>query len=251
MESTSPQTITPIDASSIEHGYGNLFYGIQNPMRIRISNVLLVSSLYDLYLFEEDGRLYEMSRSEYEGLNLSQSPELTCVSSGKEAMVLAKEERRFDLILTTLHIDDMEVIDFARMVKKSRLNIPVVLLMHDTRELKHFLSSHDTSMFDKIFIWQGDFRIIIAIIKFLEDRLNVERDTQTVGVQSIIVIEDNVKYYSSFLPILYTEILRQSQRLISEGIDLGHKFLRMRTSPKILLCSTTRCPPGPPAGPRP
>jgi hypothetical protein len=153
-------------------------------------------------------------------------------------MVLAKEERRFDLILTTLHIDDMQAIDFARMVKLSGLNIPVVLLMHDTRELKYFLLNHDTSVFDKTFIWQGDFRIIIAIIKFLEDRLNVEHDTQAVGVQSIIVIEDNVKYYSSFLPIIYTEILKQSQRLISEGIDLGHKFLRMRASPKILLCST-------------
>ena len=238
MEQTVDQPIKPLDPPSIEHGYGNLFYGIQNPMRIRISNVLLVSSLYDLYLFEEDGRLYELSRGEYEGINLSQSPELTCVSSGKEAMVIAKEERRFDLILTTLHIDDMEAIDFARMVKQSNLNIPVVLLMHDTRELKYFLMNNDTTVFDKIFIWQGDFRLIIAIIKFLEDRLNVEHDTQAVGVQSIIVIEDNVKYYSSFLPILYTEILKQSQRLISEGIDLGHKFLRMRASPKILLCNT-------------
>lgn len=238
MEKNGEVVVNPIDPPSVEYGYGNLFYGIQNPMRIRISNVLLVSSLYDLYLFEEEGRLYELSRGEYEGLNLSQSPELTCVSSGKEAMVLAKEEHRFDLILTTLHIDDMEAIDFARMVKQSGLNIPVVLLMHDNRELKHFLLNNDTTVFDKIFIWQGDFRIIIAIIKFLEDRLNVEHDTQTVGVQSIIVIEDNVKYYSSFLPIIYTEILKQSQRLISEGIDLGHKFLRMRASPKILLCST-------------
>jgi CheY-like chemotaxis protein len=238
MEKKTDPIDNPIDPPSVEYGYGNLFYGIQSPMRIRISNVLLVSSLYDLYLFEEEGRLYELNRSEYEGLNLSQSPELTCVSSGKEAMILAKVEHRFDLILTTLHIDDMEAIDFARMVKQSGLNTPVVLLMHDNRELKHFIMSHDTSIFDKIFIWQGDFRIIIAIIKFLEDRLNVEHDTQTVGVQSIIVVEDNVKYYSSFLPIIYTEILKQSQRLISEGIDLGHKFLRMRASPKILLCST-------------
>jgi CheY-like chemotaxis protein len=238
MEEKVDQAVSPVDSNSVEHGFGNLFYGVQNPMRIRISNVLLVSSLYDLYLFEEDGRLYELSRGEYEGLNLSQSPELTCVSSGKEAMVLAKEERHFDLIITTLHIDDMQAIDFARIVKQSDLDIPVVLLMHDTRELKQFMLTHDTSVFDKIFIWQGDFRIITAIIKYLEDRLNVEHDTQAVGVQSIIVIEDNVNYYSSFLPIIYTEILKQSQRLISEGIDLGHKFLRMRASPKILLCST-------------
>src|SRR5512137_1713724 len=140
--------VNSIDPPSVEYGFGNLFYGVQNPMRIRISNVLLVSSLYDLYLFEEDGLLYELSRGEYEGLNLSQSPELTCVSSGKEAMVLAKEERHFDLIITTLHIDDMQAIDFARLVKQSGLNIPVVLLMHDNRELKHFLMNNDTSIFD-------------------------------------------------------------------------------------------------------
>jgi CheY-like chemotaxis protein len=90
-------------------------------MRIRISNVLLVSSLYDLYLFEEDGRLYELIRNEYEGFNLSHTPELTRVSSGKDAIALAKEERRFDLIITTLHIDDMHAMDFAKMVKASGL----------------------------------------------------------------------------------------------------------------------------------
>ncbi|MBI4810021.1 MAG: histidine kinase [Ignavibacteriales bacterium] len=207
-------------------------------MRLRISDVLLVSSLYDLYLFEEDGRLYELIRHEYEGFNLSHPPELTRVSSGDEAIALAKEENRFNLIITTLHIDDMHALDFAKLVKQSGLNIPIVLLAHDNRELKYLLLNHDTTVFDKIFVWQGDFRIIIAIIKYLEDRINVEHDTNIVGIQTIIVVEDNVRYYSSFLPIIYTEILKQSQRLISEGINLTHKFLRMRARPKILLCST-------------
>jgi len=227
----------PLDSLWVEHGYGNRFQGFQNLMRLRIRDVLLVSSLYDLYLFEEDGRLYELIRNEYQGFNLSHSPELTRVSSGQEAIALAKEANRYDLIITTLHIDDMHAIDFARMVKESGLNIPVVLLAHDNRELKYLLMNHDTSVFDKIFVWQGDFRIIIAIIKYLEDRINVEHDTRMVGVQTVIVIEDNVRYYSSFLPIIYTEILKQSQRLISEGINLTHKFLRMRARPKILLCS--------------
>jgi CheY-like chemotaxis protein len=150
---------------------------------------------------------------------------------------LAKDEKRFDLIITTLHIEDMQALQFAKLVKESGLNIPVVLLAHDNKELNNLLFNYDTSVFDKIFVWQGDFRIIIAIIKFLEDRLNVDHDTRMVGVQSIIVIEDNVRYYSSFMPIIYTEILKQSQRLISEGINLTHKFLRMRARPKILLCS--------------
>lgn len=222
----------------VEHGYGNRFQGFQNLMRLRIRDVLLVSSLYDLYLFEEDGRLYELIRNEYQELNLSHSPELTRVSSGNDAINLARDEKRFDLIITTLHIEDMHALQFAKLVKESGLNIPVVLLAHDNKELNSLVLNYDTSVFDKIFVWQGDFRIIIAIIKFLEDRLNVDHDTRMVGVQSIIVIEDNVRYYSSFLPIIYTEILKQSQRLISEGINLTHKFLRMRARPKILLCST-------------
>jgi CheY-like chemotaxis protein len=222
----------------VEHGYGNRFQGFQNLMRLRIRDILLVSSLYDLYLFEEDGRLYELIRNEYQGFNLSHSPELTRVSSGAEAIKLAKEENRFDLIITTLHIEDMHAVEFTRKVRQEGINIPVVLLAHDNRELKDLMLKEDALVFNKIFIWTGDFRIIIAIVKYLEDRMNVDHDTRMVGVQTIIFIEDSVKYYSSILPIIYTEILKQSQRLISEGINLTHKFLRMRARPKILLCST-------------
>lgn len=222
----------------VEHGYGNRFQGFQNLMRLRIRDILLVSSLYDLYLFEEDGRLYELIRNEYQGFNLSHSPELTRVSSGSDAIKLAKEENRFDLIITTLHIEDMHAIDFTKKVRQEGINIPIVLLAHDNRELKDLMLHEEALVFDKIFIWTGDFRIIIAIVKNLEDRMNVDHDTRMVGVQTIIFIEDNVKYYSSILPIIYTEILKQSQRLISEGINLTHKFLRMRARPKILLCST-------------
>jgi CheY-like chemotaxis protein len=221
----------------VEHGYGTRFQGFQNLMRIRIRDVLLVSSLYDLYLFEEDGRLYELIRNEYQGLHLSHSPELTRVSSGKEAIALAKEEKKFDLIITTLHIEDMNALKFARLVREAGLDIPIVLMAYDNRELKDLLTHHDTSVFTRIFIWQGDFRLIIAIIKHIEDRVNVDHDTRIVGVQSIILIEDNVRYYSSFLPLIYTEILVQSRRLISEGINLSHKYLRMRARPKILLCT--------------
>ena len=225
------------DTLWVEHGYGNRFQGFQNLMRLRIRDILLVSSLYDLYLFEEDGRLYELIRNEYQGLSLSHSPELTRVSSGLEAINLAKEESRFDLIITTLHIEDMHPLNFAKQAKKSGLNVPIVLLAHDNKELKYLLLNPEINVFDKVFIWQGDFRIIIAMIKYFEDKLNVEHDSKIVGVQSVIFVEDNIRYYSSFLPIIYTEMLKQSQRLISEGINLTHKFLRMRARPKILLCS--------------
>jgi hypothetical protein len=121
-------------------------------------------------------------------------------------------------------------------VREAGLDMPIVLMAYDNRELKDLVTHHDTSIFDRVFIWQGDFRLIIGIIKHLEDQMNVDHDTRIAGVQSIILIEDNVRYYSSFLPIIYTEILKQSQRLISEGINLSHRYLRMRARPKILLC---------------
>jgi CheY-like chemotaxis protein len=238
MPDASSQTVFEFDPLWVEHGYGTRFQGFQNLMRLRIRDVLLVSSLYDLYLFEEDGRLYELIRNEYQGLHLSHSPELTRVSSGREAVALAKEEKRFDLIICTLHIEDMSAVRFAKMAREAGLTLPIVLLAYDNKELKDLMLHHDTSVFNRVFIWQGDFRLIIGIIKHLEDRMNVDHDTRLVGVQSIILIEDNVRYYSSFLPIIYTEMLKQSQRLISEGINLSHKYLRMRARPKILLCTT-------------
>jgi hypothetical protein len=76
---------------------------------------------------------------------------------------------------------------------------------------------------------------LLAIIKLMEDRMNVEHDTTLVGVQSILLVENSVSYYSYFLPIIYQAVMQQTQRLISEGINLSHKQLRQRARPKILL----------------
>jgi CheY-like chemotaxis protein len=207
-------------------------------MRMRIRDILLVSSLYDLYVFEEDGRLYELLRSKYQGLNLSHSPELTRVANGKEAISLIRDEKRFDLVITTLHIEDMRPAAFAQVLREEGIRIPVVLLTFDNRELSDLLLYKEADVFDEIYIWQGDFQLLIAVIKTLEDRMNVDHDTHVVGVQSILLIENDVRYYSAFLPMIYIEIINQSRRLISEGINLSHRQLRQRARPKILFCKT-------------
>ena len=231
-------TINLADQPWIEDHYGTHIEGFHNLMRRRIRDVLLVSSLYDSYIFEEDGRLYELIRNEYSDLNLSHSPELTRVSRGQQAIALAKEEKHFDLIITTMHIEDMHPLQLAKEAREAGLTVPIILLAFDNRELADLIAHHDTSVFDRIFIWQGDFRLITAIIKHLEDRMNVEHDSNQAGVQSIILIEDNIRFYSSFLPVIYAEVLNHSRRLIAEGVNLSHRFLRMRARPKILLCTT-------------
>ncbi|MBK6681193.1 MAG: hypothetical protein IPG53_14850 [Ignavibacteriales bacterium] len=44
--------MTIIDPNWVEHGYGTRFRGFQNLMRQRIRDILIVSSLYDLYLLK-------------------------------------------------------------------------------------------------------------------------------------------------------------------------------------------------------
>jgi len=220
-----------------EDNFGNRIKKFQKLMRVKVRDILLVSSMYDYYLFEEDGRLYDLIRQEYQTLNLSHAPEITHVTTGTEGKELA-ENNNYDLIISTLHIEDMHVIKFAKLLRDANITTPIILLAYDNQERKDLVVNYDTSIFDKIFIWQGDYKLLIGIIKYLEDKLNVENDTKNVGVQSILLVEDNVKFYSSYLPLIYTEIFKQSQRLISEGISMTHRFLRMRARPKILLTTT-------------
>jgi len=191
-----------IDQLQIEDIYGSRLKSFQRLMHYKIRDILLVASLYDNYLFEEDGRLYELIRQEFQVLNLSHPPEITHVTGGTEALEILASEDHFDLIITTLHIEDMNVIRFAQKIREAGITVPIVLLAYDNKERRELVTNYDTSIFERIFIWQGDYRLLIAMIKNIEDRRNVENDTLTVGVQSIILIEDNVSFYSSYLPII-------------------------------------------------
>ena len=175
------------------------FHDYQDLMHYRIMDILLVSTPYDTFILEEAGELAERMLGEFRNLDLHYAPALTGVTSGAEAVRIARE-RHINLIITTPHLPDMDAAELARQVKESGMDIPVVLLAWDTRELREFEARADTSAIERTFLWQGDARILLAIVKSVEDRRNVEHDTRAVGVQVIIVIEDNVRYYSSFLP---------------------------------------------------
>ncbi len=223
------------DKEEFELGYGSRFQRFQDLMRYRVREILLVSSLYDSFILSEDGRLYEELLTEYIGLNLTHMPGITRVSSGHDAIEMVKDLKRFDLIITTRRLEDMHAVAFAEGLRREKIDIPLVLLTYDNRELQELMEHHDLSRFERVFMWQGDFRILLSIIKYIEDKMNVDYDTHLVGVQSIILIEDNVRFYSSYLPMIYTEVMKHTQRLISEGVNPAHKLLRQRARPKILL----------------
>ena len=214
-----------------------LFEAFENLMPFRVQDILLVSSLYDSFILREDGRLNELLIGESLELNLQQIPGITQVSTGAEAVALARSQPRFNLIVTNLEVGDMDAAQLAREVRKAGLDVPVVVLAYDYRELKRFVARNPVSDIERVFLWQGNARMLISIVKYVEDQRNVEHDTGAMGVPVILVVEDNIRYYSSFLPVIYTELITQSRQVIREGINVAHKLMRMQARPKILLAS--------------
>ena len=215
-----------------------LFEGFENLMPFRVQDILLVSSLYDSFILREDGRLNELLIGESLELNLQQIPGVTHVSSGAEALKLARSQPRFNLIVTNLEIEDMDAAELAREVKAAGLDVPVIVLAYDYREIKNFVDCNPVNDVESIFLWQGNVRILISIVSYIEDKRNVLHDTQALGVPVILVVEDDIRYYSAFLPAIYTELITQSRRIMSEGLNAAHKLVRMRARPKILLSSS-------------
>jgi CheY-like chemotaxis protein len=213
------------------------FEGFENLMPFKVHNILLVSSLYDSFILREDGRLNELLIDESLELNLRQIPRITHVSSCAEALHLASSDPQFNLIVTNLAVGDMDAAQLAREVRRAGLDVPVVVLAYDYREIKNFVARNPVTDIDRVFLWQGNARILIAIVKYIEDKRNVEHDTRAIGVPVMLVVEDNIRYYSSFLPVIYTELIKQSRRVIQESINVAHKLARTQARPRILLCS--------------
>jgi CheY-like chemotaxis protein len=217
-------------------GYGGRTGSLQDLMRHRVQNILFVSSLYESFIMAEDGQLNELILSKFLDMNLSQAPNLTRVSNGADALALAQEQS-FDVLITSLQLGDMNAVQLTRRVRTAGLDLPVLVLAYDHRELKEFEGRYGFGGLDKVFIWQGDARILLAMVKYWEDKVNLEDDARF-GVPILIVVEDSVRFYSSFLPVIYSEVMKLSQSVFSEGVNLYQRLLRMRARPKILLCST-------------
>lgn len=213
------------------------FRGFGHLMPFRVQEILLVSSQYDAYALEEGGRLTELLLSEYRELNLSYPPHVARAGSGDEAIKLL-EAHRYDMVVTMTRLGDMSAAELARRIRSRVADVPIYTLAFSPRELQHLQEADSQGCIDRYFLWNGDVRLLLAIIKYCEDERNVAHDTRYGDVRCILLIEDSVRFYSSYLPLLYAEILEQTQSLMAEGINLSHRLLRLRARPKILLAGT-------------
>ena len=206
-------------------------------MAKRIRRILLVCNNYDNFSLEEDGRLDMRISREYSELNLSGPPVFERVSTTREALRRAEAGDRWDLVITMYNVGEVDVFDFAVRMKVLSPETPVVLLTSFSREVWRQLESRDRSCMDYIFNWNGSTDLIIAIIKLLEDSMNAPSDILEGGVQAILLVEDSVRYYSTYLPLLYKLVLQQNSDSILDAVNEDQQIFRKRARPKILMAT--------------
>lgn len=211
----------------------------QELMPVKVKEVLLVATLYDSYSIVREGQFSDKIFGEYLQLNLYAAPRFTSVNSAAEA-ILTLEHRDFDLIIVMAGVDKSSPVELSRKIREMRPRVPLLLLVNNNADLKYFQSEgRKLDFIDRIFVWNGNSNVFLAMIKYIEDLKNVARDTQNGNVRIILLVEDSIQYYSRYLPMLYTTVMTQTQILVEEdATDELHKILKMRARPKVLLVST-------------
>lgn len=207
-------------------------------MKYRIHKILLVCCSYDGYILEEDGRIESQINQEYIDLNMSNPPSFTRVSSTAEALELLGRDDTFDFVLTMYNVGTPDVFHFARIVKRRHPQTPVALLTSFSKDIYRRMEEQDRSGLDYVFCWHGNTELIIAIIKLVEDKMNAEEDIVQGGVQAILLVEDSIRFYSTYLPELYKLILQQNSEFLKDAFNEQQQVLRKRARPKILLATS-------------
>jgi CheY-like chemotaxis protein len=234
IDSSSSQPASPDDLSvSDELSLDK----INRLMPFKIKKFLLVASLYDYFMLEEDGRLQDLLLKTYQQWHLGYVPHFVRVSGGENALQLIKKEK-FDLIVAVMRLGDMDPFSFGRQVKEIDPDLPVIGLAYNTPELKRLLELDDGSALERIFVWQGDGHVLLGIIQFIEDRRNAANDTQAVGVQNILLIEDSLEFYSSYLPLIFSVLRDLTDNLLKEDLTFSQKLLRQNARPRVHLAVT-------------
>lgn len=208
----------------------------------RVKRILLVCNNYDSFALEEDGRIDVQIAQEYAELNLSNPPSITRAETTKEALSVIEERKAsrklpFDLILTMYSVGELDVFDFAKEAKLLMPDCPIVLLSAFSKEIYNRIEQHDRSDIDYFFNWNNSTDLIIAIIKLIEDQLNAPHDILDEGVRAILLVEDSVRYYSTYLPLLYKLVLHQNQIAIRDALNEKQQLLRKRARPKVLMAT--------------
>ncbi len=210
----------------------------QELMAFKVKEILLVSNLYDSYSVAREGEFFERIQGEYLQLNLYAAPRITNVSTPEETMTALRQNKP-DMVILMAGLDKTMPLRLAKKIKSAYPDLAILLLVNNNSDLNYFGDEGTKSKaIDRVFVWNGDSKVFLAMTKYVEDKKNVANDTQIGDVRIILLVEDSIRYYTRYLPILYSILMMQTQNVVDEhSVDNLHKILKMRGRPKILLAA--------------
>jgi hypothetical protein len=213
----------------------DVFHDLQ-PFKVK--EILLVANLYDAYTIEGEGRFADHILGEYYQMSLTSIPRVTGVSSEEEAFNRLRA-RHYDMVIIMMGVDKESPMDLCRKIKDKYPYLPTFLLLNNPADMALVKKQQvKKAPFDNYFVWTGESKVFFAMVSLLEDRVNVENDTQKGLTGVILLVEDSADYYSSYLPMLYNLVMDQTKTLIEDvSTDELYKVLKLRARPKILLAS--------------
>ena len=205
-------------------------------MKFKVKEILFVATLYDAFTLQTEESFFEQFMGEIYQYSLFSLPRITGVTSPEEALELL-DTTHFDMVILMAGMDRETPVILSKMIKQKQPELLVYLLLNQKSNIPYFEQLIPRiSSIDKLFIWNGHSQIFFAIVKSLEDKINVENDTKIGLVRIILLVEDSAQYYSKYLQILYSIVFGQVQQLLPE-VEKNEldKIAKMRSRPKILL----------------
>ena len=128
-------------------------------------DILLVASLYDSFILDEDGQLSERVLGRVpQPRTCTTAPGLTPRRRPAPRRSRSRAaERRFNLVIAALQLGDMDVAELARRLREQGLRHAGRRCWPTTRASCTASSARaDASAIERVFLWQGDARILLG-----------------------------------------------------------------------------------------
>ncbi|MCE5222839.1 histidine kinase [bacterium] len=212
-------------------------FKLRKLMPFKIQKLLVIASFYETFLLEEDGRLADLLNQYFKERDFGYIPVIYQITTEAEALELLKTDN-FDLVIRILRFGELSALEFGKELKTTHPAIPYIILTYDSPELEKLLEAEGHQYVDRFFLWKGDGRILSGIIQYVEDLKNTDIDINEMLVPVILLVEDNIHYYSTYIPLLYEELWHQTNRLLEENLTFSQRIFRQKGRPRIRLAST-------------
>ncbi len=197
-----------------------------------VSDVLLFSTSYDYFLIQEEGRLDSLVKEKFSYGGIRQPPNIQHVETERECKETLKE-LKMDLLIIFGRPLENGFKNFLRELKTDYEELPVVWITNN--DLDSSPSLDKETEFEEVFTWNGDGKIILTIIQYIEDKMLFMKDGFNDKNRPILLVEDSRQYYSTYLVNIYEKIWSHLYSILHEGLSKERKIQRYMKRTFVIL----------------